>query len=616
MRLRDIGDARFHLLELDDRRDGATVETAPRSMASRALPWVLAATAALVAAWIWFMRPAAGTEVRGPLQFDIGFPREVEPIRAAPSSLAISSDGRSVAMIGVREGTRHVFINRLDRGDTIEIPNSGGGNSVDFSPDSGSVVFTVGGGTITRLSLGDQQRKVVAPGSDLTGGLVWSPAGIVFSRDGALWIVSAEGGPPRALTTLDAARREVMHDHPVVLPGGHLVLFASLSNEPGAERIESVPIDGGPRSVVVERARTPIWSPTGHLLYARDGAVLATPFDPRTATPRGSAVPILAAGAVETISNGDLGAWLTPKGTLLYLPAGFTDQRVVSVARDGAALALDLPPGRYTNPRISPDGRRLLVESDATVIEALDLARGTRARLTAAASGVLFSTWSSDGGRVIFRRFSAPVWAASDGTGEVRPLPAASFNDFPSSAGPDPDSVIVIRVRPETTGDVYLMSISGAFEPKPLIVTPAYEGGAQLSPDGRWLLYQSNASGRAEIYVRRYPQMDRQKQVSAGGGVQPRWSADSREIYYRNGRSLMAVPLTLTGGDPAFGKPSVLFADAYDFGSGISIANYDVTPGGRFIMLRRGSNGGRVRVVLNWTEELERIVAAGGVRPR
>jgi Tol biopolymer transport system component len=288
---------------------------------------------------------------------------------------------------------------------------------------------------------------------------------------------------------------------------------------------------------------------------------------------------------------------------------------VVSVSRDGAALALDLlPSNRYANPRISPDGRRLLVEVGGNVIEVLDFARGTRARLTAAALAVSFSTWSADGTHVVFRRFGVPFWAAADGSGDSGPVPSATVNDFPSSPGPDPDSIITLRISPETSGDVFLMSMSGAFEPKPLIVTPAYDGGAQLSPDGRWLLYQSDASGRAEIYVRRYPALDRRWQVSEGGGVQARWSRNNREIYYRSSGRIVAASLNASGAEPVFGKPTALFTDDYDFGGGASIANYDVTPDGRFIMIRRGANGGKLHVILNWTEGLKQILASGGVR--
>jgi len=158
------------------------------------------------------------------------------------------------------------------------------------------------------------------------------------------------------------------------------------------------------------------------------------------------------------------------------------------------------------------------------------------------------------------------------------------------------------------------MSISGKFQPKPLVVTPAYEGGAQLSPDGRWMVYQSNESGQPEIYVRRYPALDRAWQVSEGGGVQARWSRTGREIYYRASKHMMAATFGASGANPIFGKPVALFTDEYDFGSNNSIANYDVTRDGRFIMLRRGASGGGLHAVINWTEELKHVLAAGGVR--
>ncbi len=117
-----------------------------------------------------------------------------------------------------------------------------------------------------------------------------------------------------------------------------------------------------------------------------------------------------------------------------------------------------------------------------------------------------------------------------------------------------------------------------------------------------------------EIYVARYPALDRRWQVSEGGGVQGRWSRNSREIYYRGGKHIAAVSLDAGGAEPAFGKPTALFADDYQFGAGVSIPNYDLTPDGRFIMIRRGPNDGKLRIVLNWTEELKRILAAGGVQ--
>jgi eukaryotic-like serine/threonine-protein kinase len=146
-----------------------------------------------------------------------------------------------------------------------------------------------------------------------------------------------------------------------------------------------------------------------------------------------------------------------------------------------------------------------------------------------------------------------------------------------------------------------------------LLATPAYEGGMELSPDGRWLAYQSNASGQPEIYVRRYPALDRAWQVSEDGGVQTRWSTDGREIYYRGAGHVNAVTFDGKGDAPVLGRPAPLFADEYDFGQGLSVANYDALPGGRFAMFRRDPGSGRFRIALNWTTELERLVASGGL---
>jgi serine/threonine-protein kinase len=427
--------------------------------------------------------------------------------------------------------------------------------------------------------------------------------------------VPAKGGAPRQLTVLDAGRHEVLHTDPAVFPGTRTVLFTSLTTEPNSERIEAVPLDGGRRSVVIEHAMAPVWSPTGHLLFGRDDAVWAAPLDLGTATVRGAAVPVIPAGVVGTKFSGSPAFQVSSTGILVFEPVDFAYKRVVSVARDGSELALNLlPPNRYGSPRISPDGRRLLIETDGSFLETLDLARGTRARLTAAALGTGWSTWTADGKGVVFRRYNVPFWAAADGSGQAGLVPSGTINDFPSSLGPNTDSILVVRFQPETSGDVFLMSVSGKFQPKPLLMTPAYEGGAQLSPDGRWMVYQSNETGQPEIYVRRYPALDRAWQVSEGGGMQPRWSSTNREIYYRGSQHMMAATFDSSGAEPTFGKPGALFTDEYDFGQHISIANYDVTREGRFIMLRRDAQAGRLRAVINWTEELKHVLAAGGVR--
>src|ERR1022692_627510 len=617
-RLRDIGDAR---LALDDAMLEDAKPAPPEAAAGarpnplwRALPWAIAAVAIAVAAWTFAHRNGSDAASREVMHLDIAYPPSVEPISGLQGGPSISPDGQSIAMVGGREGVRRLYIRRLDRPEADEISNTAGASAASFSPDSKSVVFTQASGLITRLSLADHQRAVLVQGADIEARVAWVSTDIVYSRGGALWIVPAQGGASRQLTVLDTARREVSHTDPVGLPGGRVVLFSSLTTDVGTERIEAVSVDGQKRAVVIEHARAPVWSPTGHLLFGRDGAVWAVPFDENSATSSGATVPVIPAGIVCTVGSGSLGFQLSSTGALVFVPADFDSKRVVSVGRDASELALNLPTDRYGTPRISPDGRRLLVESHGSHLETLDLLRGTHAKLTAVEMGTAYPSWTADGEGVVFRRFRVPFWAAADGSGKGGPVPAGLINDYPSSPGPDPDTILDVRVQPETSGDIFLMSISGKFKPKPLLATPAYEGGPELSPDGHWMLYQSNESGRPEIYLRRYPAMDRQWQVSEGDAVQPRWSSTGREIYYRGGLHMMAVAVNSSGADPTFGKPIALFADEYGFGQGISIPNYDVTRDGRFIMLRRGSQGSSLRVVIHWAEELKQILAAGGVR--
>ncbi len=615
-RLRDIGDARLALAELRDAPP--ETESAPVALASprglrSALPWAIAAAAVALAGWTLLGRGGGESATPELAHLELSLPTGVEPVSGTAGGFALSPDGRLVAMIGVREGQRRLYVRRLDRPDAIEVNASSGVNAAAFSPDSSAIVFVPGSAQVTRLSLVDQQRKVVVTGADLGSTIAWGEFGIYFLREGELWTVPAAGGDERQLTRLDEARREVLHFDPVELPGVRRLLFTSMSSGTEAGRIESVELTGGARSVVVERATSPVWSATGHLLFEREGTIWAAAFDPGSRV-LGSAVPVVRAGEVGSLRYGSLGYRLSASGTLVYMAPDFDEKRVVAVSRDGGEKALEMPPGTYANPRVSPDGKRLLVERNSSVSEVLELARGTRTQLAAPAFGTSFSTWTSDGERVVSRRFNVPQWVAADGSGRFGLIPGGSVNDYPSAPGPDPESILSVRIRPETAGDLYLTSIGGAFEPKALLATPAYEGGPQLSPDGNWLLYQSNASGQPEIFVRSYPALDRAWQVSEGGGVQTRWSADGREIYYRSGQRMMAASFEGRGAEPALGRPGLLFADEYDFGQGLSIANYDVTRDGRFVMLRRTPSGGRLHVVLHWTEELKRLLATGGLR--
>ncbi|MFI4946149.1 MAG: hypothetical protein ACHP85_22930, partial [Burkholderiales bacterium] len=614
-RLRDVGEARLALEEktLAD-EPVATARGGASSGLARALPWAIAVGALALAAWALSRQEPGDPATQPVVHLDVAFPPGVEPMSGRQGGIAIAPDGSALAAVGFKDGQRRLFVRRFDTPNAVDLSSTSGGGV--FSPDSKSVAIVSNATSLNRVSLADGQSTTLATGGDFVGGvnLSWGPKDVLFARGGTIWSVPAEGGAARQLTRLEAASGDAVHTDPLALPAGRRVLFSRLTTSAGGERIEAIPSEGGARSVVVENATTPVWSPTGHLLFARGGAVWAVAFDPVEARTLGTAVPVIPAGVVGPVRAGSLGYQVSSNGTLAFVPANFDSKRFVSVGRDGSEIPLPLPAGRYGNPRISPDGRRVAIERDGSVIESVDLARGTHSVVVPSGIGTNFVMWTSDGANLVYRRLDAVIWSAADGSGKGGRVPEGDVNMSPGAAGPDASSFIAVRQMPETGGDLHLISLHGAFPARPIVATPAYEGSPHLSPDGRWLVYQSNASGQPEIFVRRFADGDRAWQVSEGGGVQVRWSSTGREVFYRGGGRIMAVAFDGKGPEPVLGKPQGLFADVYDFGQGLSIPNYDVTRDGRFLMMRRSTEGGTLRVVLNWTEELKRTLAQGGAR--
>ena len=259
----------------------------------------------------------------------------------------------------------------------------------------------------------------------------------------------------------------------------------------------------------------------------------------------------------------------------------------------------------YANPRLAPDGNRVVVQADGLWIQ--DLLRATFTRL--ASKDVVtngFPIWTHDGRQVIYRTASGMQVQDVDGSGRSRVIEGTSEFDYPGAVTPDNQTLVFLRSTQGTSFDIYALSLTDPGKILTILKTPAYEGGARLSPDGHWMTYVSNESGPNEIYLRPYPGPDRRWQISSQGGSQPLWNPNGREIFYRNADKMMAVDIT-TSPDVKLSPPHLLFEGRYAFGSGITIANYDVTHDGqRFIMVKDEAGAARLNVVLNWFDDLAR----------
>jgi serine/threonine-protein kinase len=292
---------------------------------------------------------------------------------------------------------------------------------------------------------------------------------------------------------------------------------------------------------------------------------------------------------------------------LVYTSAATTKSRLVWVTRQGIEQPVTEDERNYVNPRLSPDGRRIVVSTGGQ-LWIYDTQRATFTPVTSTI-GASYPAWTPDGTRVVFRTADAMQWVETDGAGRPHAIPGTSGNDYVASISPDGDTLAYVRSSPDRSADIYMLSLHGESPPRAMNWnTAAYEGAPEFSPDGRWLAYTSNDAGQMQVYVRSVAGPDRRWLVSTQGGRSPKWSGSGRELFYQNGQKMMVVNVS-SGPELALSSPTVLFEHAYAFGSTLSVANYDVSADGqRFLMVKRAPGAEHLNIVLNWSEELQRLV--------
>ena len=614
-RLRDIGDARLALDEATGELEHgiapataeAVVTDVPVPRWRTMLPWAIVA-GLVVAVAILLVRDRAPAAVSSPVaRLQISMPTGFEHYIATGSAVSLSPDGSMLALVAVRNGVRQVFLRRLDSFEMTPVRGTETAVSTVFSPDGRELLVGTADTALRRVRLADGLVEVVIPNtSEFLGS--WLPDGrIVFTRDGRLWIASGAGSQPSQLTVAPPDGSTDIETNVVPVSGGDVIVFASGRPEDlNRSRVDALRISDGTRATLVERAASPLVTTRGELIFFRDGVLLSVPFDARSLRVTGEARRVVEDVAVVYNRGLRAIAALSSTGTLVYMSTKAAVQSdIVSVSRTGAEQIVLSTPLTASNPRLTPDGGVVMFEEVGGGLWKWDLARRTLARLTDGTSLASFPILTRDGRAAIFRSANGLFTQPLDGSAKPVRIEGTASNEYPNGLSPDGAQLLFTRIASATSGDVLVMPLAGG-KPRPLVATPAYEGGASISPDGRWLLYVSNELGANEIFIQPYPALDRRFQVSSAGGVQPTWNPRGGEIFYRNGATVMSVRLTVTPAGPVLAPPVALFSGRYAYAGGLTIPNFSAAPDGDHLIMVKERSGAALNVVLNWFAELDR----------
>jgi len=634
-RLRDIGDARISLDEVlsgapDPALAGAAGISAP--LWRRALPWAAAAlfvlTTALLALIHFREEPSAPAQV---MRLEIPLPENTSAVFAG--AFALSPDGRQLAFVtSGADGVSRLWIRPLDSLEARPLPggeSSAGIPPFSWSPDSRFIAFD-GGGKLEKIDISGGPPQTLSAISTRAVVGSWNRDGVIIfgMPPGPLMRFSADGGPATPLTTLDSSRGEISDDFPNFLPDGRHFLYALTSTMPeyNGTYIGSLDAKAGEQDskrLLADNGAT--YAPSadnpevGHLLFIRDGALMAQPFDVRRLELTGEPVAMSERASVAGFSAGGTGVLVYETGVALNsAPTGLIQGQLTWFDRQGKALGTVGDPGLYGSLALSPDGKRVAFErvdpqAQNRNIWLYDIARRVATRFTFDQFLDTDPVWSPDGSRVAFNAIRGAPLAlyakASNFAGQDQLLLKSNDYKFPTSWSRDGRFLLYWTLGPPTR--IWALPLGdGAADRQPIPVASSQfnEAVGRFSPDGRWIAYQSDESGKTEIYVQPFDASSATKSpaagaagvgkwmVSNGGGSSPLWRGDGKELFYLSADGMAtAVELNTSGAFQA-GVPKPLFKVP------AGLVNWDVTPDGRrFLFAAPSATGTRpfFTVVLN-----------------
>jgi eukaryotic-like serine/threonine-protein kinase len=615
-RLQAIGEARIVLDNWAFEEPEISVEGRPRHLA-----WVwpsIAAVCLLAAAALAFVHfreklPAAPEAVR----FSIS-PPEKSPFGLG---LSISPDGRRVVFVSSGEGGDRLWVRDLGSLESRPLLGTNGALGSPFwSFDSRWVVFSAGGKLRKIEASGGPPQTICEVQGAVWGGFWTRDNKIVFGSSGGVMQVAAGGGTASLVTVIDRKRQEQYHGMPWPLPDGRSFIY--LRNTPGVDTggVFLGSLDAKPEQQELKRLLPDLTpaaysSPsapggTGYLLFRREGALLAQPFDSERLELYGDAVVV-----VDQV-GGPLFS-LSATGVLVYPTGGGADRRLTWHDPQGKATGTAWIPGQYSELNLSRDGKQVAVVNsrNGTDTWIFEFAREAETRLTNGPAANVHPVWSPDGSRMVYTSalggsgFQMILKPAS-GAGKEEVLLESKTSVYAMDWSRDGRFLLYQEIAPKTKGDFGLLEMDGDRKPKPYLHSDFNENTGQFSPDGRYVAYISDQSGNFEVYVSSFPDPNTVRvPISHGGGYQPRWRWDGKELLYLAGDGkLMSVDVTLT---PAFkaSAPKALFQPPI-FGGAANNGNreyWDIAPDGRFLILTNsGDASAPLTVVLNWQAALKK----------
>jgi len=543
--------------------------------------------------------------------------------------IALSDDGSTMALVGNRKGVDQLYVRPVNEFEPRLIAGTDDASSPFFSPDGTWIAFFAGGRLKKVPTNGGPVITLAENSTDNRGGIWLDDDTIIYTPGPATGIyrISAAGGTPVAASTVDEAKHERTHRWPEMLPDGKTVLVTVGSVEHPDDyddsTIEAIRLDTGARTTVLKAGRTARYVSPGTLLFVRGKVLYAVPFDTRTLTVKGTPVPVID-GISGDVTTGSAHYAVAKNGTLAFVPGDPSggNRQLVWVDKQGKATPVDVETAHYGDPHVSPDGRRVAVAvvAGASVrdIYVIDTVVGTSSRLTFGAVENRTPIWMHDGRRLVYIAYdratnlSAILIKSADGSGEAQKVTEVSGQAYAEDLTRD-DATLIFSANSSTARgkfEVFRLALQPGSTPTQELSAPGDVQNAALSPDGKWLAYYSAESGHPEVYVQSFTSKGSRAQVSAAGGLEPRWAPDGTALYYQQADGVMRVPIE-PGSAFTPGKAQMLFTSSAVQAVSDSGQTYDIDPkGARFLMLRPATEGAPapdVHVILNWFDELSKI---------